>query len=335
MLDLGFLEDVEKILVAHARTAARPRSSARRCRRRSASSPTATSTTRCIVKVESKNLTVDTVEQFRVEVAAKDKAPTLVEVLKAERPTQAIVFARTKIRCDQLYRTLRDKGMNVKALHGDMSQGSARRRDALVQGRPRADPRRDRRRRARPGHLAPSPTSSTSTSRTRPTSTSTASAAPAASGAPAARSRSSSRASSASSRRSSSTSARRSAPGRRARKVAPAKVEERPQAPREAAHQAPRGGAVHDSSSSSVGRDAGIEPADIVHAVTARGGRRRRGREGRQGPRALLAPLGPAVRGRARDRAGQRRAGQRHGPEARAGQGVTVLLCPPPAGMAS
>ena len=31
---------------------------------------------------------------------------------------------RTKIRCDQLFRTLRDKGMNVKALHGDMSQGS-------------------------------------------------------------------------------------------------------------------------------------------------------------------------------------------------------------------
>jgi ATP-dependent RNA helicase DeaD len=31
---------------------------------------------------------------------------------------------RTKIRCEQLYRTLRDRGMNVKALHGDMSQGS-------------------------------------------------------------------------------------------------------------------------------------------------------------------------------------------------------------------
>ena len=31
---------------------------------------------------------------------------------------------RTKIRCDQLYRTLRDRGMNVKALHGDMTQGA-------------------------------------------------------------------------------------------------------------------------------------------------------------------------------------------------------------------
>jgi ATP-dependent RNA helicase DeaD len=34
------------------------------------------------------------------------------------------VFVRTKIRCDQLYRRLRDRRMNVKALHGDMSQGS-------------------------------------------------------------------------------------------------------------------------------------------------------------------------------------------------------------------
>jgi ATP-dependent RNA helicase DeaD len=47
-----------------------------------------------------------------------------VKVLEAEKPDQAIVFTRTKIRTDQLYRTLRDKGMNVKALHGDMSQGS-------------------------------------------------------------------------------------------------------------------------------------------------------------------------------------------------------------------
>jgi len=44
-------------------------------------------------------------------------------VLRAEQPDQAIVFVRTKIRCDQLFRTLRDKGMNVRALHGDLSQG--------------------------------------------------------------------------------------------------------------------------------------------------------------------------------------------------------------------
>jgi ATP-dependent RNA helicase DeaD len=67
---------------------------------------------------------VDSVEQFQLDVKQADKPEKLVDVLRAERPDQAIVFVRTKIRCDQLYRKLRDKGMNVKALHGDMSQGS-------------------------------------------------------------------------------------------------------------------------------------------------------------------------------------------------------------------
>jgi ATP-dependent RNA helicase DeaD len=75
------------------------------------------------VKVKSANLTVDTVEQFRHEVKTADKPEALVDVLATERPDQAIVFTRTKIRADQLYKKLRDKGMNVKALHGDMSQG--------------------------------------------------------------------------------------------------------------------------------------------------------------------------------------------------------------------
>jgi len=34
------------------------------------------------------------------------------------------VFVRTKVRCDQLFKTLRDRGMNVRALHGDMTQGA-------------------------------------------------------------------------------------------------------------------------------------------------------------------------------------------------------------------
>lgn len=122
MLDLGFLEDVEKILSLTPNSRQTALFSAtmpppiRKLADRYLYEPV-------VVKVEAQTLTVDTVEQFRVEVAAKDKAPTLVAVLEAERPTQAIVFVRTKVRCDQLFRTLRDKGMNVKALHGDMSQG--------------------------------------------------------------------------------------------------------------------------------------------------------------------------------------------------------------------
>jgi ATP-dependent RNA helicase DeaD len=76
------------------------------------------------IKVKSEHLTVDTVEQFALETAPREKNDALVNVLEAERPDQAIVFVRTKIRADQLYRTLRDKGMNVRALHGDMTQGA-------------------------------------------------------------------------------------------------------------------------------------------------------------------------------------------------------------------
>jgi ATP-dependent RNA helicase DeaD len=123
MLDLGFLEDVERILSLTPSSRQTALFSAtmppaiRRLAERYLFDPVT-------VKVSAKTLTVDTVEQFALEVKPREKADQLVEVLEAERPEQAIVFCRTKIRCDQLYRTLRDRGMNVKALHGDMTQGA-------------------------------------------------------------------------------------------------------------------------------------------------------------------------------------------------------------------
>jgi ATP-dependent RNA helicase DeaD len=130
MLDLGFLEDVERIL------ALTPNS--RQTALFSATMPPPIRKLAdnylydpVLVKVQADTLTVDTVEQFQVEVKAPDKQEKLVEVLRAERPDQAIVFVRTKIRCEQLYRRLRDQGMNVKALHGDMSQGA---RDGVMLG---------------------------------------------------------------------------------------------------------------------------------------------------------------------------------------------------------
>ena len=75
------------------------------------------------IKVKAATLTIDTVEQFFVEVADREKPDALAEVLKAERPDQAIIFARTKIGVDRLTRRLGDNGVRVKALHGDMSQG--------------------------------------------------------------------------------------------------------------------------------------------------------------------------------------------------------------------
>jgi ATP-dependent RNA helicase DeaD len=123
MLDLGFLEDVERILALTPSSRQTALFSAtmppeiRRLSEQYLYDPVT-------VKVKAATLTVDTVEQFGLEVAPREKPVELGRVLEAERPEQAIVFVRTKIRCDQLYRTLRDRGMNVKALHGDMSQGA-------------------------------------------------------------------------------------------------------------------------------------------------------------------------------------------------------------------
>jgi ATP-dependent RNA helicase DeaD len=123
MLDLGFLEDVERILSLTpggrqtALFSATMPAEIRALAERHLYDPVT-------VKVKAATLTIDTVEQFFLETKQADKVGALVRVLEAEGPDQAIVFTRTKIRCEQLFRTLRDKGMNVKALHGDMSQGA-------------------------------------------------------------------------------------------------------------------------------------------------------------------------------------------------------------------
>jgi ATP-dependent RNA helicase DeaD len=123
MLDLGFLEDVERILALMP--------SGRQTALFSATMPPAIRRLAdqylydpVTIRVKAATLTVDTVEQFSLEVTAREKPDALVGVLEAERPSQSIVFVRTKIRCDQLYRTLRDRGLNVRALHGDMTQGA-------------------------------------------------------------------------------------------------------------------------------------------------------------------------------------------------------------------
>jgi ATP-dependent RNA helicase DeaD len=124
MLDLGFLEDVETIL---SRTP-----SGRQTALFSATMPPPIRTLADkfmydpeVIKVRAATLTIDTVEQFFVEVKSdREKAEALAEVLKVERPDQAIIFARTKIGADRLSRSLGDKGVRVKTLHGDMSQGA-------------------------------------------------------------------------------------------------------------------------------------------------------------------------------------------------------------------
>jgi ATP-dependent RNA helicase DeaD len=123
MLDLGFLEDVETILSRCP--------SGRQTALFSATMPPEIRTLAekrmfdpITIKVRAAQLTIDTVDQSYIETSDREKPEVLARVLKAEDPEQAIIFARTKIGVDRLARRLGDAGVRVKALHGDMSQGS-------------------------------------------------------------------------------------------------------------------------------------------------------------------------------------------------------------------
>jgi ATP-dependent RNA helicase DeaD len=122
MLDLGFIDDVEKIL--------RMCPSGRQTALFSATMPPPVKKLAegymydpVTIKITPKQLTVDKISQAFVEVPAKEKGSRLVELLKTEEPEQAIIFTRTKIGASKLEKTLKDKGLDVKALHGDLSQG--------------------------------------------------------------------------------------------------------------------------------------------------------------------------------------------------------------------
>ena len=122
MLDLGFIEDVERIL--------RQAPSGRQTALFSATIPPPIAKLAesymydpITIRIEPKKLTVDAIAQAFIEVSGRDKTSRLIEVLKAEEPEQAIIFCRTKIGTARLDRDLRDRGLKVKALHGDMSQG--------------------------------------------------------------------------------------------------------------------------------------------------------------------------------------------------------------------
>jgi ATP-dependent RNA helicase DeaD len=122
MLDLGFIEDVERIL--------RMCPNGRQTMLFSATMPPPIAKLAetymydpITISITPKKLTVDAIEQAYVEVNPKDKTDRLIEVLKAEEPEQAIVFCRTKIGTARLDRALRDRRIQAKALHGDMSQG--------------------------------------------------------------------------------------------------------------------------------------------------------------------------------------------------------------------
>lgn len=76
------------------------------------------------VKVTPVSSTVDVIQQSLYFVAKKDKRALLIDVLKDESISRSLVFSRTKHGADKLVKELRRNGIDASAIHGDKSQNA-------------------------------------------------------------------------------------------------------------------------------------------------------------------------------------------------------------------
>lgn len=128
MLNMGFIDDIEKILSAT--------SSERQTLLFSATMPRPIQILAqrflrnpVLVKIQAKELTVPLVEQHYIELNDRDKFDVLCRILDIQSPELAIIFGRTKRRVDELSEALKKRGYSAEGIHGDLSQG---RRDAVL-----------------------------------------------------------------------------------------------------------------------------------------------------------------------------------------------------------
>jgi len=75
------------------------------------------------VKVKAKEMTVENIDQYFIEIPEKQKFETLNNHLDIHSPDLAIVFARTKKRVDEITEGLQARGYRAEGIHGDLTQG--------------------------------------------------------------------------------------------------------------------------------------------------------------------------------------------------------------------
>lgn len=74
------------------------------------------------VKVKATVMTSDLIDQYYVKLRDNEKFDVLTRLLDVQAPKQAIVFARTKRRVDEIGRALNVRGFDVEVIHGDIPQ---------------------------------------------------------------------------------------------------------------------------------------------------------------------------------------------------------------------
>ncbi len=74
------------------------------------------------IKIPSKELTVESIEQVYFKVRGKDKIALLSRLLGMYNPQRSIVFCNTKKSVDELVSELKMRGYSADAIHGDLRQ---------------------------------------------------------------------------------------------------------------------------------------------------------------------------------------------------------------------
>lgn len=74
------------------------------------------------VKIKSKEMTVENIEQFYVKAQEREKFDVLSRIINVHQPELAIIFGRTKRRVDELSHALSIRGYLAEGIHGDLSQ---------------------------------------------------------------------------------------------------------------------------------------------------------------------------------------------------------------------
>ena len=74
------------------------------------------------VKVKATVMTSDLIDQYYIKLKDNEKFDVLTRLLDVQAPKQAIVFARTKRRVDEIGRALSIRGFDAEVIHGDVPQ---------------------------------------------------------------------------------------------------------------------------------------------------------------------------------------------------------------------
>lgn len=122
MLNMGFVEDIEKIMAGTSANKQTMLFSATMPDEYKRLSKKYMSEDRVHIKIAVNSMTVSTVSQYYYEVREQYRLETLCRIMDTEDMESVLVFCRTKRGVDDLVTSLGERGYNAAGMHGDMTQ---------------------------------------------------------------------------------------------------------------------------------------------------------------------------------------------------------------------